>query len=191
MQLDLDREEITELLRRWGRGDDDARNAMFDKVYEKLCAAVHAAAPRQGESLMVSVVHEAFLRLSDYEGAPFRDRTHFAGFCAQTLRHLLIDRHRRSDVRRRNADPAPAAAAESADRSTGRFDVGQALSELTQVDAAAADAITLKVWAGLSVKEIADFGDCSVATAGRNLKRARFFLKTRLQEFTDTSASDR
>jgi RNA polymerase sigma-70 factor, ECF subfamily len=180
MEIDFDREDISELLQRWNGGDERARNALFKRLYAKMLAAAQAA-----ENTAASMVHDAFVRFSSRDQLAFRDRTHFAGAWALTMRNLLVDRYRRQDVRHPfpgiDELPSEAALTESA---VGRIDVVQALVDLAADEKGreAADAITLKVCGGLDVREIAALTGRSEATVGRLLRFARFFLRTRLLE---------
>ncbi len=184
MELDLSRQDITELLHRWNEGDELARNAVFGKVYKQLCAAAQSGVAGAHNSAVLSLVHEAFLHLSDAEASQYRDRNHFAGVCVRTMRNLLVDLHRRSVVRRRYATGDDlSSGVRTSLAGVAKLDILCALAELSEKHELAADAITLQIWGGLDTGEIAAFNACSVATIGRQLQRARFFLATRLHEY--------
>ncbi len=181
MKIDLDREDITQLLHRWNDGDERARNALLERLYAKMQAAAQAARPRDG--MAASLVHDAIVHLIGEAKTTYRDRTHFAGTWATVMRNLLVDRHRRSLLRRpRDRVDEAAPANEIEEMGVEGFDTVKALLELAHVRKEAADAITLKICGGLNVEEIAALSECSVATVGRQLRFAKFFLRTRLSE---------
>ncbi|TDR44018.1 RNA polymerase sigma factor (TIGR02999 family) [Tahibacter aquaticus] len=180
MLLDLDRYDITELLQRWSDGDTAARNALFDAVYLPLRRTAQQA-PRQGETFTVSaLVHETFLRLSASEAANFRDRTHFAAVCVLAMKGVLVDQYRRRQTR---GEALPLAAASGlGDTATQQFDLRNAIAELGELRPEQADALTLRYWGGLDLAQIAAELKCSISTVQRDLRKAEFFVRTRLHE---------
>lgn len=182
MELDLDRESITHLLALWAQGDDAARRDVFARIYPKLHKAAFRLGNEVGESALVSLIHDVFVRLSDAEARLFNNREHFAAVCVRTLRSVLIDRLRRQDVRERHAGAGAMGPADPHIDSRV-VDVQRAIAELAQTHEEEADAITLKHWGGLGVEQIAELSGCSVATVGRRLKFAKFFLTARLHEY--------
>jgi ECF sigma factor len=71
--------EVTELLRAWRAGDEEAYARVSTILYDELRsrAARYMRAQRAGESLQaMALVHEAFIRLHDARKVDWDDRNH-------------------------------------------------------------------------------------------------------------------
>src|SRR5438105_3184996 len=96
--------EISRLLEEHRRGDPDAIKRLMPLVYDELrkIAAYYLRRERADHTLQpTALVHEAYVRLADREGAQFESRTHLIALAAQVMRHILVDhaRARRTDKR--------------------------------------------------------------------------------------------
>ena len=57
---------------------------------------------RSARSLQTTdLVHEAYLRLADQAGTPWRDRAHFYQVAAHVMRQVLVDRARKRHAGKR------------------------------------------------------------------------------------------
>ena len=98
---------VTELLRAWGRGDNQAREELLALVYQDLQrrAAAYLRRERADHTLEpAALVHEAYLRLVDQKRVAWQNRAHFFGVAAQMMRRILVD-HARG--KRRGNAPVP------------------------------------------------------------------------------------
>jgi RNA polymerase sigma factor (TIGR02999 family) len=96
--------EVTQLLRAWGSGDEQALEKLTPLVYRQLRHVAHRymAGERSGHVLQTSaLVNEAYLRLFDCRALSWQDRAHFFAVCAQLMRRILIDVARSTKYQKR------------------------------------------------------------------------------------------
>ena len=96
--------EITRLLGAFRDGDPQAEARLMDLTYRELrkIAAGHLRRERSARSLQTTdLVHEAYLRLVDQAGSPWRGRAHFFQVAAHVMRQILIDRARKRHAGKR------------------------------------------------------------------------------------------
>src|SRR6266545_5286160 len=86
---------------------DDRHPAAADElaplVYDELrrLAAAYMRRERPGQTLQATaLVHEAYLRLAG-AGTPWKDRNHFIGVAARSMRQILVDRARARGAQKR------------------------------------------------------------------------------------------
>jgi RNA polymerase sigma factor (TIGR02999 family) len=96
-------QEITGLLKAWGRGQSSALDDLIPLVHRELkrLARQHMRG-RVHETLQTTaLVHEAYIRLVDLSSVRWQDRAHFFAMAAQIMRGILVDaaRARRSQKR--------------------------------------------------------------------------------------------
>src|SRR5580704_5880607 len=97
-------EEITNLLKAWGSGDQDALDQLAEQVYGelRLVARRYMRNERQGNTLQTTaLVNEVYLRLVDVTNVEWQQRAQFFAMAAQMMRRILVDaaRARGSDKR--------------------------------------------------------------------------------------------
>jgi RNA polymerase sigma factor (TIGR02999 family) len=145
-------------------------------------AAQKLAQEKPGQTLQATaLVHEAYLRLVDVTGAPYWDgRRHFFAAAAEAMRRILIERARRQQTEkyggRRQQIDLDEVQAVAGSRSTDLLALDEALTKLAAEDPVKAQLVTLRYFAGLSVKEAADALGISRATADRYWSYARTWL---------------
>jgi RNA polymerase sigma factor (TIGR02999 family) len=89
--------EVSQLLKDWGKGEEDALNKLIPLVYEELHRMAHRqmAGERAGHTLQATaLVNEVYLRLLGTMEISFEDRTHFFSLCARLMRRMLVDHAR-------------------------------------------------------------------------------------------------
>ena len=184
--------EVTELLRAWGAGDEDASEELARLVYEELRRQAQRALRREGDGHTLqptALVHEAWLRIDDQHDASWQSRTQFFAVAAQMMRRVLVDhaRARRAQKRGDNAtqvtlgaiDRQGAASGESAD-AVDLLALDEALARLASIDPHKARLVELRYFAGLSIPEAAAALGVSAATVGREWIVARAWLRREL-----------
>ena len=85
--------EVTLLLARWAKGNQEALNELTPLVYKELrqLAASYLRKERQDHTLQpTALVHEAYLRLVDQSGPNWQNRSHFYGVAARLMRQILV-----------------------------------------------------------------------------------------------------
>ena len=89
--------EVTQLLLAWGDGDQAALDKLIPLVQGELhrLARNYMRQERSGSVLQATaLVHEAFLRLIDWNQVHWENRAHFLGVVAQLMRRTLVERAR-------------------------------------------------------------------------------------------------
>lgn len=121
--------EITQILRDWNDGDEDAKERLIPFVYDELKRQARGlmSQERSNHTLQpTALVHEAFLRLSEGAGIDWQNRSHFYGIAARVMRRILVDHARLHATEKRGHYPIQFFARRRADsrRGTRRFPAG-------------------------------------------------------------------
>jgi RNA polymerase sigma factor (TIGR02999 family) len=177
--------EVTDILDAVRSGEPESQEQLLVAVYHELrrLAARQLAAEPSGQTLQpTALVHEAWLRLLD-GGEPrhWDSRGHFFAAAARSMRRILVDnaRHKQTERRggsRKRMDVALDAVAE-AESSDDLLVIDEALQRLGERDPRKARLVELRYFAGLTMEQAADALDISVATAERDWRFARAWLR--------------
>jgi len=169
-------------------GDRAASDALFVALYAEL----HELARRQlargpGATLgTTTLLHEAYLNISQREGPRFPDPARFMGYAAKVMRGLIIDYARRRQALKRGGGFEITTLAEevagTAEDAVRLERIGGALDELARADPALAELVDLKFFAGLSLIEIGTLRGVSERTVQRQWERARTYLYGAIRE---------
>jgi RNA polymerase sigma factor (TIGR02999 family) len=184
------KDEVTSILSAVEQGDPTAAEQLLPLVYEELrnLAARNLAHEKPGQTLQATaLVHEAYIRLVDAEKVQhWNSRGHFFAAAAEAMRRILIEKARQKSTWRRGQGRARSELREDdlvASPLEGELlDLDDALTKLTAIDADAAAVAKLRIFAGLSVEEIAEIQRISPRTVKRNWARARAWLGRALAE---------
>jgi RNA polymerase sigma-70 factor, ECF subfamily len=181
--------EVTQLLKAWTAGDEQALEKLTPLVYEQLHrVAKHCmAGQRSGHILQTTaLVNEVYLQLVDCGQMNWQDRAHFFAVSAQLMRRILIDfarsngsQKRGGGVRPMSLDDAPSVC-EEPDPILLALD--DALKALAAVDARKSSVVELRFFGGLSIKETAEVLRVSVETVMRDWRLAKLWLLRELSE---------
>ncbi len=179
----LPKHEVTQLLRAWGSGDQEALEKLVPLVEAELhrLAHKHLSHERSGHTLQTTaLVNEAYLRLFDWENVQFESRTQFFGVAANLMRRVLVDHARRRNYQKRGGDAIRVSLAVAAGMiNTPDADIlalSKALDELEKFDKRRAKLVELKFFGGLAVTEIAEILSISERTVAREWELARVWL---------------
>jgi len=177
------RGQVTELLRAWGQGDEQALERLTPLVYQELrrIAGRYMARERQGHTLQATaLVNEAYLRLVDAKGVDWRDRAHFLAVSSQTMRRILVDFARARHSRKRGSGAQPLSLEESlVVRGRPGADLvalDDALNALAALYPRKGHLVELRFFGGLSVKETAEVLKVSPETVMRDWRLAKAWL---------------
>ena len=175
--------EITRLPGALGNGAPEAEAHLTDLTYRELrkIAAGHLRRERSARSLQTTdLVHEAYLRLVDQPGTPWRDRAHFFQVAAHVMRQILIDRARKRHAGKRGGGVPEISLDKALDiaeaRSADLLALEEALVRLQQVDGRQCQVIEMRFFAGMSEDEIAEVLGVSARTINREWRMARAWL---------------
>jgi RNA polymerase sigma factor (TIGR02999 family) len=185
---DGSRDDLTELLRAWRRGESTARDALAERVYAHLrrLASAQLRRERAGCSLQATdLVNETWLRLFDQLRVDWRDRAHFFGLAATMMRRVLVDRARRRHSRKRQGQEIRSGITLLPDPASGRgevdvLDVERALERLAREAPRAARVVEMRYFAGLEIEEVAAALEVSPATVRRDWTFARAWMQVEL-----------
>ena len=184
--------DMTSLLKRAGRGDSQASEQLARAADAELrkVAEAYLRKERIGHVLDAgALVNEAWISLLPLlQGkSDWASRKSFYAAAAKTMRHVLVDAARARDALKRGGDKqrlpfemvAEGIFAEPVGLDT-LIDLDDALVKFGAVDARAARVVELRVFSGLTVREIADVLGCAASTVDGDLAAAREWLAARL-----------
>jgi RNA polymerase sigma factor (TIGR02999 family) len=174
---------VTELLARWGSGDEEALRRLIPIVYPELYKLSSAFLQREhskGQPTMnaTGLVNEVYLRLAGICRTEFQNRTHFYGAAATIIRRILVDRSRarRAEKRRGVAVELGETALISDAAGIDYLDLHNALDRLESLDARKSKIVELRYFAGLSIEQVAEILEISPITVKREWRFARTWL---------------
>jgi RNA polymerase sigma factor (TIGR02999 family) len=182
--------EVTQLLRAWASGDQQALDQLTPLVYGelRLLAASHLRRERQGHTLQpTALVHEAYLRLVDQQNWSWQDRSHFYGVAGRLMRQILVSyaRRRLAGKRAHREVSLDQTISFARERGANLIVLDDALNALEKLDARKCRAVELRYFAGLSMEETARALDVSSVTARRDLRMAETWLYHEIRKESD------
>ena len=156
-------------------------------VYSELrdLAARYLRRERHGHTLSpTALVHEAYLRLVDQTSADLQGKTHFYAVCAEAMRRILIDHARGRQRAKRGGDWRRVAfdqvVSELGLLEVELIDFRDSLQRLAKLDARQAKVVELRLFAGLSMAEIATVLKVSKRSAEGDWTHAKAWLRSEL-----------
>ena len=182
--------QLEPILRALEQNDPSAAEQLLPLVYAELrqLAAQKLAQEKPGQTLdATALVHEAYMRLVG--DRQFASRRHFFAAAAEAMRRILIEQvrrkrsHRQGGARRRQ---------ELSDEdmvviplSDELLDLDEALSKLGSADPQAAELVKLRVFAGMTIEQVAHVQGISPRTVKRNWAYARAWLGRELAAYDE------
>lgn len=176
---------IDELVVAADGGDGVAAKALFATLYHELHTLAEHHLQGRGAQVTLgatTLLHEAYLRLSERHGARFPDRGRFLAYASKAMRGLVIDYTRARRAKKRGgefqitplADDEPAGA-RAPDETVERL--GHAMEQLEEIDPTLAQLVDLHFFGGFSLVEIGALQGSSERTVQRNWQKARMLLR--------------
>lgn len=179
--------EVTQLLREWSDGRQEARDELLGLVYEPLRAIAgrHLNREREGHTLQpTALVNELYLKLVGQRSVAWNDRAHFFAVAAQVMRRILVDHARRKKSHKRGGGMVAVTIGAALDHAASEtFDVvvlDVALENLEKIFPQQARIVELRFYAGLTIDETAAVVGVSPATISREWTMARAWLRREL-----------
>ena len=179
---------ITQLLEDYRAGDASALDRAFAIVYDDLRRlASHqlrfGSTPTLGTT---SLVNELYVKWVDRSRASPTDRSHFLALAARAMRQIIIDYARERGARKRGGgqrrvslDGSEIAVEDEAERLLA---VDEILTELRELDERLVRVFECRFFAGLTKEETAEAVGTSVSTVQRDWKRAKAWLREKMQD---------
>jgi RNA polymerase sigma factor (TIGR02999 family) len=181
--------DVTRILSAIEQGDAHAAEQLLPLIYDELrkLAAQKLAQEKPGQTLQATaLVHDAYVRLVDTDNIQhWNGRGHFFAAAAEAMRRILVENARskaaakRGGARRRvDLDEACAVVENASDE---LLDLNDALIQLTETDAQAAELVKLRYFAGLSNKQSAEILGISPRAADFLWAYARAWLLKKIE----------
>jgi RNA polymerase sigma factor (TIGR02999 family) len=182
-------ENVTGLLLKWSKGDEQALNDLMPLVYGELkrLADIYLHRERSEHTLQsTALVHEAFMRMVNQRGVEWKNRAHFFGIAAQMIRRILVDYARAQRADKRGAGAVKLNLDERIDvpdrRDIDLVALDDALQALAELDPMQSRIVELRFFTGLSIEETAEVLGISPATVKREWAMARGMLYRELSK---------
>jgi RNA polymerase sigma-70 factor, ECF subfamily len=178
---------ITQLLERWGQGDEEALDQLMPLVYDELHRLAGAYLRRErGEHTLqpTALVNEAYLKLVHQRNIRWQNRAQFFGVAAQLMRRILVDHARANHAAKRGGDRVNVSL-----KNIGAFGTQPAadvlalhdvLNRLAEIDPDQSRIVELRFFGGLTIEEAAEVMHVSHSTVEREWKIAKAWLKREL-----------
>ncbi len=179
---------ISSLISSTERGDRSAADALFAALYGELHRLAKRQLAREGSGVTLgptTLLHEAYINISQREAALFPDRGRFMAYAAKVMRGLIVDYARSRQAQKRGggfvitslgAEPGEPVADEKE-----LLQISTALDDLGAVDSSLAEVVDLKFFCGFSFAEIAAMRNVSERTVQRHWEKARIYLHRTLR----------
>src|SRR5256885_17241871 len=151
----VSQQRVTDLLERWGHGDDSALAELTPLVYEELRRLAHRqmGAERPDHTLQTTaLVSEAYLRLADQTNPRWQNRAHFFAVAARAMRQILVSYARSQRAEKRGGGGVRIELDETAilspEQSKEIVDLHEALGRLGTLDSRKAQVVGVKFFCG-------------------------------------------
>ena len=184
--------EITAILERVRRGEEQAADRLLPLVYDELRRLAAARMAHEAPDMTLqptALVHEAWIRLGADQQPDWKSRAQFFAAAAEAMRRILIDAARRRLAQRRGGrqEHVPLEGSEIA---IGVEDsrivaVSDALERFGLEEPEKAELVKLRFFIGFELQEAAQALGISQATAGRWWNYARAWLVEEVGEWKE------
>jgi RNA polymerase sigma factor (TIGR02999 family) len=185
------RETVTRLLAEVEVGkppDSNRHQQLFEAVYPELrrFAANIMRGERVNHTLQpTALVHEAYMKLVDDARVPWENRVHFLAIAGRAMRQILVDHARKVSAAKRGGDRQRVTLETMLEDSGAEplegLAVHDALERFAAMDERAARVVELKMFAGLTMPEIAQALGVSERTVHGDWSMAKMWLSRELR----------
>ena len=181
--------DVTALLRDWRNGDQQALEQLTPLVYDELrrLARNYLRRERPDHTLQATaLINEAYLQLIGRQQTDWQSRAHFIGVAATLMRNILVDHARAHATAKRGGGGQPLPLDEAIEvpgkNAPDVIALDDALKDLAKRDERKSQIIELRYFGGLSIEEIVEVTDLSIATIRRDLRMAEAWLGRQIQK---------
>ena len=183
-----ERPHVTDLLDAVARGEEAARNELFERVYLELKRIARSQLRRSGDWISVNpttLLHEAWLKFSRTDGRELQGSTHFYNVLSQAMRHVLTDIARSRVTTKRGHQFVRVELNERIEQPdsplTDLLAVDTALGKLQACDPELAQLVEWHFFGGISFVDIAKLRGVTERTVRRHWDLARLFLMNAIE----------
>lgn len=181
--------DITGLLAAARQGQPAAIDALFDATYPQLRRIAGALMRRErpGHTLQpTELVHDAWLKLFDQGQVDWSDRAHFLNIAGRAMRQILVDYARRRGAAKRPCGLDRVTFSDEAGHGSSAtveiLALHDALDRLAALDPRGAQVVEARVFAGMTVREVAHVLNVSTRTVETDWTVGRRWLARELRE---------
>jgi RNA polymerase sigma factor (TIGR02999 family) len=174
---------LSSLIASADQGDRAAADQLFSALYDELHRLARRELSKRAAGMTLgatTLLHEAYMDISNREGVAFPDRNRFMGYAARAMRGLIIDYARRRQAQKRGGEFEITSLSTDLAETPADADeltrLSNALDELEGTDPGLARVVDLKFFGGFSFAEIASMMAVSERTVQRDWQKARIYL---------------
>ncbi len=183
----MDREHTTRSLMRLAQGETSAAEQLMPLVYDELraLAGSYMRGERAGHTLQATaLVNEAYIRLLDIARVDWQSKNHFFAMAARQMRRVLVDHANARNAQKRGGGVRPLELEEdsvvSTDDPLALIALDRALDSLADVNPRHARVAELRLFAGMTMDEIAHVVGVTDRTVKSDWRFARVWLMQQL-----------
>lgn len=183
----MDRSQITTLLQAHASGDEHALDELIPLVYNEMHKMAYSRLKGERPDHTYSataLVHEAYLKLIDFNRIDWQNRNHFFAIASQVMRNILVDYAVKQKAQKRGGDNHKITLDEQHIKREMNLEeiisVDQALNRLAEIDERQAKVVECRFFGGLTIEETAQALGISEPTVSRDWKVARAWLNREL-----------
>ena len=176
-------QDVTQVLRELSAGHDTAPAKLMPLVYDELrkLAGGYLQGERTDHTLQATaLVHEAYIRLVDWQNVTWQNRAHFFALAAQVMRRILVDHARERHAQKRGGGSTKLSLDEAVSlpqqREVDLLALDDALQALAAFDETQSKIVELRFFGGLTIDETAEALRVSPATVKREWTLAKAWL---------------
>jgi RNA polymerase sigma-70 factor (ECF subfamily) len=179
--------DISQLLDAWSDGNQQAFDDLMSIVYPEIRKIARQRLNRQAPHQTLesaALANEAYLRLIRARGIHCENRLKFFALCAQIIRRIVGEYARSQRYAKRGGSAVRVPLDEEVVGTTARgvelLALDEALESLSKIDPRKSRLVELHCFGGLTVDESAEILGISPATAKRDWKMAKAWLRVQL-----------
>lgn len=184
-----DEQNLTGLLKEIGNGDGNQNvpKKLLEVVYDELrkLANSYLKNERPNHTLQATaLVHEAYIRLIDWENVSWQNRAHFFSVAANVMRNILVDYARFKRSQKREGElhklELDQTVSFSKEKDWDILALEEALNTLEKFDKRQSQIVELRFFGGLSIEETAYLMNISPTTVKREWTLAKAWFQREL-----------
>ncbi|MBD3615081.1 MAG: sigma-70 family RNA polymerase sigma factor [Gracilimonas sp.] len=187
----MDTVKITNLLKAHSSGDASALDELMPLVYDEMRDMAHfrLLGEQSGHTLNTTdLVHEAYLKLVQFNRIDWEGRAHFYGMASQVMRNVLVDYAVKKKAEKRGGNRHRVTLGPQKVPTGVNLEdilsIHQALERLGKIDERQVKVVECRFFGGLTLEETAKALDISTATVSRDWNMAKAWLNRELTETT-------